>query len=275
MLVHGLTGSAESAYMRGTAIKALRRGFLVGRLNIRNCGGTEELSGTIYHGGLTADVAAGARELSGFPGIERLHLAGFSLGGNMVLNYAAREELPHPNLLESVAGVSPCIDLAASAAALDRGPYERLLQRHFLSGLKRVYRRRHALHPDHFPIDGLDEVDSIRALDERFTAPLAGYRDADDYYARASVLRSLGELRVPALLLSARDDPVVPFAAFEHEEVRRNRRIRIHTTDQGGHVAFIGRRPGVRASWVDDDRYWAENRVVQFAIGCDLAARER
>ena len=264
VILHGLVGSSESVYVLGTAEKAVGRGFLVARLNARNCGGTEELTSTAYNGGQTAELEAIARELVERDGVERVHLIGFSVGANQALRLAARMGEEVPLWLASITAISPCIDFDASASILERGFFQRFVQRRLLEGLKEIIRRRHELDPSTVSIEGLDRIRTLRAFDERYTAPLSGYRNASDYYDRVSTWPHLGEIAVPTLLLIARDDPLVPFDCFERLTLGAAP-IQLVVTPRGGHVAFIGRRAAKSAAWNDTDRRWAENRAVQFA----------
>jgi hypothetical protein len=265
LLAHGLVGDARAGYMLGTAAKAFAAGFNTVRLNTRNCGGTEQLTRTSYHGGLTADLRAVGAHLAD-EGHRRIHLAGFSLGGNMVLKLAG--ELGHlaPRWLSGVVAVSPCIDFAAAAESLNRGVLNRIYQQRFVLRLKRILRNRHQLAPLDVGIEGLAAVRTLRELDDRFTSRLAGFRDVDDYYARASALPYMPTIRVPALVVTAVDDPLVPFASFQRPEVTANPAIRVLASQRGGHTSFIARAPSASRIWQDRDRYWAENRIVQFCL---------
>ncbi len=263
VLVHGLVGSSESPYMIGTASKAVRAGLVVARVNARNCGDTESLTSAAYNGGLTAEVEAAAYELVARDGIEAIHFAGFSIGGNMVLKLAADWGDAPPAWARSVAAVSPCVDFEASARLLEDGFFRRIVQRRFLRELERIVRRRHALDGGRLPAPDFRGIHSMRRFDDRFTAPMSGYAGVDDYYARASVRPRLASIRLPTLIVAAEDDPLVPFAVFAG--VERCSAIRLLSARTGGHVAFVARRAARIAGWADLDRFWAENRLVQFA----------
>ena len=270
VLAHGLVGSGESVYMLGTAAKARAAGFLVARVTARNCGDTEHLTTTAYHGGLTADVEAAARHLLRHEAVDRVHLAGFSIGANGVLKLAAGWGDAPPAWAASIGVVSPCVDFASSAEALQRGLYGRLIQRRFLKGLRRIVRRRHALEPGSVSLAGLERIRTLRAFDHRYTAPMSGFADVDDYYARASALADLPAIRTPTLIVTARDDPLVPFASFRGAEIAGNPRLMLLAPERGGHVAFIGRTSIRTRAWNDRDRFWAENRLVQFALAHEM-----
>ncbi len=268
VLVHGLVGSSESPYMIGTATKAVRAGFLVARLNARNCGGTEELTRTAYHGGLTAEIEATARNLVERDGVNAVHLAGFSIGGNMVLQLAAEWGDSAPSWASSATAVSPCVDFDASSRLLERGLFRYAVQRRFLRELSRIVLRRHTLDGGAFSLQDLARTRTMREFDDRFTAPMSGFASMQDYYSRASALPRLGSIRLPTLLIAAQDDPLVPFAAFQSLQVRDNAALRLLAPERGGHIAFVSRRAAQGRSWEDLDRMWAENRIVQLAAAC-------
>ena len=274
MLGHGLVGSARSTYMLGTADKACALGWLVARVTSRNCDDTEDLTAASYHGGLTEDYAAVARHLLEVEGVERLHAAGFSIGGNGILRLAAESSRGEAPPLASVGVACPCIDFGASADLLDRGFFRRFVQRRFLTGLRRIIRRKHAHDPDSVTVEGLDEIRTIRTFDDRYTAPLSGFDGVEDYYARAGATAVLPEITIPTLIVAADDDPLVPVETLDRAEVLDNPSVHLLRADRGGHVAFIGRRPARAAAWRDRDRRWAENRLVQHAAERDTRPLE-
>lgn len=261
ILVHGLAGCADSGYMIGTAYKLVRAGFDVVRLNVRNCGGTESLTPTLYHSGLTDDVLGVMTELIVRDRAERVYLVGFSMGGNMVFKAAAELGGEAPDALKAIVGVSPAIDLAACAVVLDDQLDTRPYRSYFLRHLKQCMRNKARAFPGRYDLTGLDEVRNLRGFDDLVTAPAFGFADHADYYARASSLPHLERIRVPALAIHAENDPVVPASIFD--ALSGSDRIGLHLTRRGGHCAFIGAGPAVAQGVADDDRYWVENRVVQ------------
>ena len=256
VVVHGLEGSSESAYMRGLAEKAFVSGFNVLRVNQRTCGGTEGLTPTLYGSGLSGDYRAILEQLLQHDKLPALFFAGYSMGGNLVLKMAGELGAGAPPQLRGVCAVGPTMDLAACVDAISV-PANALYHRHFVRGLKARMRRKARLFPDRFPLNGLERLRTLREFDDAITAPHFGYRDAADYYCRASACRVVEQIAVPALILTAQDDPVVPFQIFEGAEVRGNRQITLLAPERGGHCAFISRSAG----W---ERFWAEARVVEF-----------
>ena len=258
LLLHGLEGSSEAHYMRGMADKAFRRGFNVVRLNQRNCGGTEHLSETLYHSGLTADPAAVLRELAERDGLRSFVVAGYSLGGNLALKLAGEFGDAPPVPVKAVCAVSPTMDLERCVRALERRsnfPY----QWNFVRNLKARMRRKARLLPGRFPTAQLRRIRTVREFDEVYTAPHFGFRDASDYYERASAMRVIDRIRVPTLIIASSDDPFVPPDPFHDPAVTGNPAITIVLTGNGGHCAFLGVQEH------GDDGYWAERVVVEFA----------
>jgi hypothetical protein len=256
VLIHGLEGSSESLYMLGCAEKGVAAGFNVIRLNQRNCGGTERLTPTLYNSGLSGDYRAVVLELIARDALPEIFVAGFSMGGNLALKMAGEFADAPPAALRGVIGVCPAMDLALGADALD-SPRNWLYRWNFVRSLKDRYRRKAALFPERYSLDGLDRVRTIREFDDVITAPHCGYRDADDYYFRASALRVVERIRVPTLILIALDDPIVPFAPFRDPAITGNSNITVVAPEAGGHCGFVSRHSG-------DERFWAEARVVEF-----------
>jgi predicted alpha/beta-fold hydrolase len=259
---HGIEGSTASNYMQATAEKGFRAGFNIVRVNFRNCGGTEHLTSTIYHGGLSADLAAVVKELIEQDHISRMCLVGFSLGGNLVLKLAGEYGDSPPKEILGICAVSPSIDLSASAdMILKRSNW--IYHQDFVRRLKIRIRTNHKLYPELYDLTGLDDVRTLKEFDDRFTSRAHGFAGADDYYYRSSSLRVIDRLRVPTLIIHAADDPFIPFAPLLDPAVTGNPYILLLGPRQGGHVAFIGAKKEVGG-----DRFWAENRVVEF---CKLA----
>lgn len=259
VLLHGLEGSSESVYMLGTADKAFQIGFNTIRVNMRNCGGTEHLTPTLYHSGLSSDMLAITRELIAKDSLPRICLCGFSMGGNIVLKLAGESGADAPAELRAFAAVSPSLDLRACALAIEH-PSNRIYQRRFVRSLHRRLRSKAALFPDRYDTRELAAVRTVRDFDNAYTAPHAGFRDADDYYAQSSALPLLAHAHRPVLIVHAQDDPFVPFDSFKHPNVSDNPRVLLLAPAGGGHVGFVA----ARDPDIAEDRFWAENRVVEF-----------
>jgi uncharacterized protein len=255
--LHGLNGSSDAHYMRGLAAKAFARGLNVVRLNQRNCGDTEHLADGLFHSGLTADAAHVVHELTAVDGLRAIAVAGYSLGGNLALKLAGEYGAHAPAALTAVAAVSPIIEISECTRALER-PSNALYQWNFVRDLKRRMRRKDAVRPGRFDLTRLASIKTVRQFDETYTAPYFGFRDAEDYYHRASAMRVIDRIRVPALVITAEDDPFVPSQPFHDPRVTGNAWIDLRVLPHGGHCGFVGPRSAT------DDGYWAENQIVDF-----------
>ena len=253
--LHGLNGSSEAHYMRGLAAKAFARGMNVVRLNQRNCGDTEHLAEGLFHSGLTADAAHVIDELTRVDRATAIAVAGYSLGGNLALKLAGEYGAHAPAALIGVAAVSPIIEIGECTRALER-PENRLYEWNFVRDLKRRMRRKSQCHPGRFDLSRLNRIRTVREFDEAYTAPYFGFRDADDYYHRASAMRVIDRLCVPALIITSEDDPFVPFAPFHDPKVTGNPHIDLRISTHGGHCGFVGDQTR------DSDGYWAEDQIV-------------
>ena len=257
LALHGLNGSSDVHYMRGLAAKAFARGMNVVRLNQRNCGDTEHLSAGLFHSGLTADAAHVIDELTRVDGVQALTLAGYSLGGNLALKLAAEYGNHAPRELHAVAAVSPIVEIDECVRALER-PSNLLYQWNFVKNLKRRMRRKGHFDPGLFDLKKLRAVRTVREFDAAYTAPYFGFRNAEDYYYRASALRIIERIRVPTLVITAEDDQFVPSRTFHDPKITGNPSIELCICEHGGHCGFVGPQS------VGDDGYWAENQIVEF-----------
>jgi predicted alpha/beta-fold hydrolase len=255
--LHGLESSSDAHYVRGLADKAFAAGFNAVRLNQRNCGATEHLSDGLYHSGLTGDPLAVMRELIEVDGLPAFAVAGYSLGGNLTLKLAGDFGANPPPQLRAVCAVSPTMDLGRCVEALEE-KQNRIYQWHFVKNLKSRMRRKARAFPDRFTTRALPGIRTIREFDEAYTAPHHGFRDAADYYHRASAMRVIDQISIPTLILTAADDPFVPPAPFRDPAVVNNPHITVEVTPHGGHCGFIEEPAGMY------DGYWAEREIVNF-----------
>jgi predicted alpha/beta-fold hydrolase len=257
LLVHGLEGSSAAGYARSLSQSALTQGYAVHRFNMRSCGGTEAVSGkTLYHSGQTSDLLAVSREIykrNGRP----LILAGFSLGGNVVLKLAGELGDAGQALLAGVIAVSTPIDLAACALQLTR-PENIVYSRRFVDRLKKRIRLKESLTPGSFPLERLKDVHSVYEFDNLFTAPSFGFGTADNYYATQSANQFLERIRVPALVIQAQDDPLIPFSVYRHPAFLHNPCVTLVAPKHGGHLGFVSRNARSRT------RFWLDGVLLEW-----------
>jgi uncharacterized protein len=267
MIVHGLEGSSNSQYVIGTGSRAWARGWNVVRMNIRGCGGTEHLSSTLYHSGLSQDVEKLMSGLIASDGLQRVALAGFSMGGNQVLRAVGSWGMNPPPELIAAATVSPACDLAISADRLHKWA-NAIYEWWFLISLRKSFRRKSELWPGRYDPKLLKNVRSVRDFDEHITARYMGFTGADDYYDKASSSHVLDRIAVPTLVIHSDDDPFILMSAESQRKLTENPNVTFLHTRHGGHCAFIGEPD---ANGCDDGR-WAERKIVEFLAQVEAAA---
>ena len=255
ILVHGLEGSSEAGYARSMAYAALESGYVTHRVNLRSCGGTESLALSNYHSGQTSDVLHILQERKRASGLP-LFLMGFSLGGNVSLKLAGELGEAGPALLAGVCAVSTPIDLASCAEALGK-PQNYIYKQRFLSRLMEKIRTRHAQAPQIYTLEHLPKVRTIFDFDDYYTARLFGFGTAGNYYRTQSSNQFLEKIRVPTLIVAAKDDPLVPFEVYNHPAFTQNPHLRLVAVEHGGHIGFIAsRRP----------RFWLDGLVMDWLL---------
>jgi predicted alpha/beta-fold hydrolase len=256
IVIHGLEASADAKYVLGTADKAFSSGFNVLRYNVRGCGGTAHLTPALYHSGLTIDLHLVTRELIERDNLPELYLIGFSMGGNQALKFAGELGEDAPRQIRGVCAISPPIDLESCALAIARRE-NWIYENRFLQSLRKTMKRKSELFPDTYDVARLKGVRHLWDWDDAFQ-PYNGFRDARDYYSQASSLPLISRIRVPTLIIQARDDPFIPFEPFTNSRICDHQSVILLDPRYGGHVAFCG------ISQPSEDRAWAENRAVEF-----------
>lgn len=251
VLVHGLEGSSNAGYMRSMAAYALSVGYTVHRLNLRSCGGTEGLTRTAYHGGLTGDLLAVLRALADDGGAP-LWLVGFSLGGNLAAKLAGELGEDARPLILGVVAASAAIDLEACAQRIG-APDNRLYERRFLDLMRA--RSRKVWHSTRADLRG---IRSVIEMDDRITAPRHGFSSAEHYYRSQSANQFLDRIHVPALFIAAKDDTFIPFRIYDHPAFRHNPCLQLLATDYGGHLGFLARGP---------NRLWLDHAIMEWITG--------
>ncbi len=258
ILVHGLEGSSHSQYIVGNANKLWVAGCNVLRMNMRNCGSTDALSPSLYHSGLSTDVTAVLRWAIA-RGCRRVVLAGYSMGGNLVLKAAGEMGAQAPTELLGVVAVSPPMDLRQSADALHE-PQNRVYERRFLRNLRARYLRKTRLFPAVFSPEPLHRVRSIRDFDEFVMAPKCGFLGANDYYDRAGASRVVSHIAVPTLIVHACDDPFIRLTPGTRAQLEMHPEITLIEPAHGGHCAFL------EDPTPEYDGRWAERALLEFVL---------
>jgi uncharacterized protein len=259
LLLHGLEGTPRSHYARGTLAEARRRGWGADLLIFRSCGGELNRTRRFYHSGETTDLALVVERVAAEHPDSPLVLAGFSLGGNVLLKYLGERGGDLPPRLQAAAAISVPYDLGRGSRHISRG-FARVYERHFLRSLRRKAYAKLDRFPDLVPREHVARARTLWDFDDVVTAPVHGFASAADYYDRSSAVHFLHGIRIPTLLLSAFDDPFLPAAVLDDVRAAAgdNPALHVEFIEQGGHVGFISGRVPWRPF------YYAEWRVADF-----------
>jgi uncharacterized protein len=256
LLCHGLEGSSRAAYMQGMVDAFNQAGWDAVAYNYRGCSGTINRQLRAYHSGATDDLAIVHRHIATTQAYRSIGFVGFSLGGNLVLKYLGENAPSLPPERHWAAAVSVPCDLKASARRLERA-VNHVYNWRFLRTLTAKARWKARRYPGCIDTSRLQSVHSLKAFDDLYTAPVHGFRDAEDYWRRCSALGFLNRIRVPTLLINALNDPFLSSSCFPYAAARRNENLFLETPASGGHVGFLP---------LDlKGPFWHETRVVQFA----------
>ncbi len=259
LLTHGLEGHSQRPYMLGMA-RALRcRGWDVLAWNFRGCSGVPNRLPRFYHSGDTTDLAAVVQYALRQGAYRSVALVGFSLGANVLLKYLGERGAAVDGRIKcGVAFSAPC-HLPTSAEQMSAWENTLYLRR-FMQQLRHKVAAKAHLRPGELEVEGLETLSNFRAFDDRYTAPLHGFRDAQDYWQRSSSKPYLGEIRVPVLIVNARNDSFLSAECYPVEEAKGSEFVYLERPQQGGHVGFplIG------------EEYWSERRAAEFFAAHNL-----
>ena len=256
VLCHGLESSASESYIRGMVRAFNRRGWDASVLNFRGCSGEENRLARSYHSDATEDLDTLVSYLETNSTYETLAFVGFSLGGNLVLKYVGESaEKLKPSIVAAAAVSVPC-DLASSAACMSQIS-NRFYMRRFARKLREKILSKAKRFPDEINFPSLRAATTFYQIDEHYTGPIHGFKGAHDYWTRCSCRQFTPRIRIPTLLISARDDPFLSKACFPYQEAVENPNFTLEVTDSGGHVGFIALN--------GSGEYWHESRIADFA----------
>ncbi|MEO8621939.1 MAG: hydrolase [bacterium] len=259
ILLHGLEGTIRSNYVHGTLAQARARGWAADVLIFRGCGTTMNRQRRMYHSGETSDLNLLVQRAIGDHPDQTIVLAGFSLGGNVLLKWLGEQGAALPPQVRAAAAVSVPFDLERGARQIESG-FGRVYTSHFLRTLKTKARVKLDHFPGLFELDRMEKAQTLYDFDDAVTAPVHGFLDAHDYYSRSSSLQFLSSIQVRTLLISASDDPFLPPEVGNSVLMmaRSNAALVAEMYEHGGHVGFVsGHSPF-------DPHYYAEERVIEF-----------
>jgi len=257
IVVHGLESSTQRAYVKG-AVKALNEmGIDAYAINLRSCSGEMNLTYQSYYSGQTTDLHQLVEHLSQLEQYTQIYLAGFSLGGNIVLRYVGEQSSNLPPKVTAAAAFSVPCDLRSSSITMAQ-----FANRIYMSRFVKTIKQKMYYRMIHFPERGLDrkKVDSMRTfsdIDNLYTAPAHGFKDAEDYWARCSSKPLMKDIAIPTLLVNALDDPFLGPECQPHQEAELNPNLYFAASKHGGHMGFA-------SDFKLKNRFWHERKMVEF-----------
>lgn len=235
ILCHGLEGSSASKYIRATARLLSTKGYAIAAMNYRFCSGEINRQLITYHSGRTEDLHTVVTTF--LPKYDSLYLVGFSLGGNLVLKYNGDGRFAIDPKIKASVAVSVPVDLHGSSIKLQE-VQNRLYTWRFLYTLSKKIRLKHQQYPDQVDVQPLKKIKKLIDFDEYYTSQLNGFKDAQDYYNKASSKQFLPSIKNPTLLVNALDDPFLSASCFPYTEAKNNPNFYLMCPNYGGHVGF-------------------------------------
>jgi hypothetical protein len=255
VLSHGLEGSSQRHYMIGMAKMLNRNGWDALAWNYRSCSGEINRRLRWYHNGAIDDLDLVVRHAVATGAYHTVALIGFSLGGNLTLVYLGSmgKDL-EARIQKAVVFSAPC-DLAASAAELARFR-NRLYMGQFLQSLHKKIKQKMKLMPGAIDDAGYDRIRNFKDFDDRYTAPLHGFRSAEDYWEKCSGIRFIPDVKIPTLIVNALDDPFLANGCYPVSAASNSRQVYLEMPKSGGHVGFV--------QFNEEGSYWSEERAMEF-----------
>ena len=253
IISHGLEGNTTRNYVRGMVRAVNDGGWDCLAWNYRSCSGEPNRQLRSYHNGATDDLALVIDHAKKKGKYQEIALVGFSLGGNLTLVHLGRD-LVDPLVKKAVVFSVPC-DLAASARALER-PSNAFYMKRFLVMLHQKIKEKMAIMPHALDDRGYEKIKTFREFDDRYTAPIHGFKDARDYWEKCSSRKFIPHIKVPCLIINALNDPFLPLECFPVAEANATPNITLKMPKSGGHVGFV--------SFNKRDLYWSEQQTISF-----------
>jgi len=256
IISHGLEGCSDRTYVKGMARAVNCGGWDALAWNYRGCSGQPNQQLRFYHNGATDDLSFVIDHAMATGRYDEIALIGFSLGGNLTLVHLGRDKV-NANVSKAAVFSVPCH--LESSAALLASPGNRIYMKRFLRMLHEKIKAQKALMPDLIDDDGYDRIKDFKDFDDRYTAPIHGFSDAEDYWRQCASLQFIPGIRVPTLIVNAANDPFLTRQCFPAAQAKDNRHVTLSIPKSGGHVGFV--------AFNHDKMYWSEYQAVSFLNG--------
>jgi len=251
ILCHGLEGSSNSKYILATAKLLSKNGYSIAAMNYRFCSGEINRQLITYHSGKTDDLHTVINYV--LPNYDAIYLVGFSLGGNLILKYNGDGLFALSSKIKASVAISVPIDLKGSSISLQKRE-NKLYNWRFLRTLSKKMYLKHNQFPKELDIKPLKTIKNLTDFDEYFTSKINGFKNAQDYYFKASSKQFISNISRPTLLINAKDDPFLSQSCFPINEAKNSLNFYLMIPKYGGHVGFISK----------GDFYWSENQILKF-----------
>jgi predicted alpha/beta-fold hydrolase len=254
IILHGLEGNSRRQYVTGMVNIFNEGQYDTAAMNFRGCSGESNEALRFYHSGETGDLHTVIAHMAATGQYDHIHLVGFSLGGNVTLKYVGERGADIPPILRSVVAISVPCDLKDSSLELEKR-HNTIYMRRFIRSLGAKLEVKARRYPGKISLEGFEEIRNFKQFDDRYTAPMHGFKDAEEYWAQNSSRQFLPAIRIPTLLINALDDPFLGKGSFPYEEAEQNPFFHLETPQTGGHVGFVT---------FSGKHYWSERRAFQF-----------
>lgn len=254
IISHGLEGSSERHYSKGMAKYFFQQGWDAIAWNFRGCSGEINRLARFYHHGDTEDLRSVVQHAIQKNQYNEIALVGFSMGGSLTLKYFGENAEKLPSVIKAGATFSVPCHLGSSARALDK-PEKKFYKNRFLKKLGKKIKEKSNIFPELISHEGFENIKSFHEFDTRYTAPLHGFKNADDFYERASSGNYIASIQTPTLIVNSLSDPFLPPACFPFDVTKNHQYVSLETPTHGGHVGF---------TLVGKEENWMEVRAFEF-----------
>ncbi len=254
IILHGLEGNSHRQYVTGMVHIFNEGGYDTVSMNFRGCSGESNKALRFYHSGETGDLHTVTGYVTASGKYDQIHFVGFSLGGNVMLKYLGEQGSNIAPVLRSAVAISVPCDLKDSSKELEK-KHNFIYMRRFIRSLGEKLAVKAKQYPGLISLEDFSSIRNFKQFDDRYTAPMHGFRDAEEYWAKCSSKQYLENIHIPALLINAQDDPFLGAGSFPYREAGNNPHFYLETPETGGHVGFVT---------FPDKYYWSERRAFCF-----------